>query len=92
MAEPVYLLKTAKGADKSVKERLHLKAVPSYVRLATVAPLSNYGFPPGAEGALLRFDSEGAVIGVADGEGPRLFVPMQNIAYLADAAGLAGEK
>ena len=92
MPEPVYVLKVAKGMEKGLKDTLRMKTAPSHVRLATVAPLSNFGFPAGAEGTLLWSDGHGYLIGVEDGDTPRLYVPMQNVAYIADAAGLAAGK
>ncbi|MEW6282238.1 MAG: hypothetical protein AB1758_26770, partial [Candidatus Eremiobacterota bacterium] len=61
-----------------------------WVRLATLAPLSNYGYGESTVGALLAVDADGVVIGSEhDPTVPRLFVPWQNVAYLADGTLLA---
>ena len=73
-------------ARAPIPNRLN-EVLPAWVRVSTLAPLSNHGYPPDAEGALLRVLPEGLVIGV---EGvptiPRLFVPWQNVAYIAAGA------
>ena len=92
MAEE-YLLRTAKAVEKDLAKWLSLSAAPSHVRLATLAPLSNYGYPADAEGALLTIGDLGLVIG-ADGreDVPRDFVPWQNISYISDGSSLAKEQ
>lgn len=89
MAEE-YLLRLAKSAEKDVTKWLALTAAPSHVRLSTLAPLSNYGYPPDTEGSLLRINDSGLVIG-ADGreDVPRDFVPWQNVSYISDGSSLA---
>jgi hypothetical protein len=89
MAEE-YLLRLAKSAEKDASKWLSLSSAPSHIRLATLAPLSNYGYPPDAEGALLRINDNGIVIG-ADGreDVPRDFVPWQNVSYISDGTSLA---
>jgi len=88
--ELVYLLKVAANAEQEVARRLDLSQSPTHVRVSTLAQLSNYGYPAGAEGGLLRIDNEGIVVGI-DGqpEVPRAFVPWSNIAYIADGADLS---
>lgn len=92
MAEE-YLLKVAKSAEKDAGKYLMLGAPPTYVRVASLAPLSNYGYPAGTEGGLLRINDQGIVIG-ADGreDVPRDFVPWQNISYISDGTALAKER
>ncbi len=94
MQELVYLLKVKRATEveQAVARRLMAQKAPSHVRLATLAPLSNYGFPSGAEGGLLGISNEGLVVG-ADGDGgaPTLFVPWQNVSYLGDGTLLAKE-
>lgn len=92
MAEE-YLLKVAKSAAKDTKKLLDLSEVPAHVRISTLAPLSNWGYPPGTEGAVLRVDDRGLVIG-ADGreDVPRDFVPWQNVSYVSDGTALAKEQ
>lgn len=89
MEELIYLLKVAHSSGDGVKERLLLDATPSHVRVSTLAPLSNFGYTPDAEGALLGINQHGLIVGV---EGrpqiPRAFIPWQNVAYIADGAGL----
>lgn len=92
MAEE-YLLKVAKGAEKDAAKLLLLTTPPTHVRLASLAPLSNYGYPPGAEGAVLKLGDNGVVIG-ADGreDVPRDFVPWSNVSYISDGTSLAKER
>jgi hypothetical protein len=92
MQELVYLLKVggAVNTHQRVATLLHRQKPPSHVRLATIAPLSNFGFPEGSEGALLATSDQGLVIGVeGNAEAPTLFVPWQNVAYVADGTSLA---
>jgi hypothetical protein len=80
--------------EKDVAKWLDAKAAPGYLRLATLAKLSNFGYPPGSEGAVLRINEHGLVIGV-DGRDdvPRDFVPWQNVSYISDGTLLAkGQK
>lgn len=58
--------------------------LPQRVRLSTLAPLSNRGYPPDAEAELLAVTEVGVVIGVANSKVPRTLVPWQNIAYVAE--------
>ncbi len=87
MAENVYLLKVSSGVSGDVKSRLDVKKDPTHVRVATLAPLSNYGYPPGAEGSLLKVSGDGLVFGVEGNDAvPRAFVPWQNVSYVADGS------
>ncbi|MEW5740659.1 MAG: hypothetical protein AB1938_17150 [Myxococcota bacterium] len=87
-----YLLKVNESAAKDVTEWLKLGAAPTHVRLATLAPLSNYGYPSGADAAILRLNQHGVVTGQAGGDAaPHDFVPWQNVAYLSDGTSLAKE-
>ena len=44
----------AKSAAQDVAQYLFLEKAPAWIRVSTVAPLSNYGYPEGSEGALLK--------------------------------------
>lgn len=87
MAENVYLLKLADDAKlvQTVLQRLCLKDAPYYLRVATLAPISNFGYPETAEGSVLAWSDVGLTFGVPDDPNiPRSFIPAQNIAYIAD--------
>jgi hypothetical protein len=87
-----YLLKVNETAARDVAEWLMLAKAPSHVRLATLAPLSNYGYPSGADAAVLKISVHGVVTGQAGGDqAPHDFVPWANVAYLSDGSGLAKE-
>lgn len=91
MEELIYLFKVAQDSklQKAVAQRLGIAAAPQYVRVATLAKLSNYRYPGDADAGILSIDSEGIVIGIEDRpEAPHAFVPWSNIAYLADGADL----
>lgn len=91
MQELMYLLRVPQeeGVAEVLQELLVCAAPPQYVRLSTLAPLSNYGFPPGSEGALLAVSDTGLVVGVLPpNQAPHTLVPWQNIAYLAESGGL----
>jgi hypothetical protein len=93
--ELLYLLRVGgeKDVQKGVAERLNLKKAPSHVRLSTLAPLSNWGFKAGAEGAVLAIGKDGLTLGTeGNGDSPSMFVPWQNVAYMADGAALATKK
>ena len=93
MQELVYLLKVGDGAKLEVARRFGLGGAPSHVRVSTLAPLSAYGYPAGAEGTLLAISADGLTVGVEGNTGvPRAFVPWQNIAYLADGAALGAKQ
>ena len=94
MQEIVYLLKIPEDEDlqNQLGELLGAAYIPEYVRLSTLAPLSNYGYPVGAEGSLIGVSDRGVVIGVADDPAvPRSLVPWSNISYLAESAGLENQ-
>ena len=86
-----YLLKVTEAVAGDVTKYLKLKAPATHVRVSTLAPLSNYGYPSGADAALLHISELGIVTGQAGGEdkAPHDFVPWQNIAYMSDGSGLA---
>lgn len=87
MQELMYLLKVGEteGLGKLLMDKLMMTEPPLWVRLATLAPLSNFGYPPGSEGAIIWMNNAGVVVGVdEDPVVPRQFVPWQNVAYLAD--------
>lgn len=95
MQELLYLLKVdpKNGVSKAIAARLHVEKCPAWVRLATIAPISNYGYKPDSEGEILHLDEFGLVVGVAgDDQVPRQFVPWQNVAYLGDGAMLAASR
>jgi hypothetical protein len=88
-----YVLRVGKEAEAAVASWLCLSSAPEWVRLSTIAPLSNWGYPPGAEGAVLRVADAGLVMGVDGREDvPRDFVPWTNIAYLTDGTQLVREQ
>lgn len=85
-----YLLKVAKSVEKDAAKWLAVSKAPTHLRLATMAPLSNYGYPAGTEGAVLKLGEHGLVIGAEDREDvPRDFVPWQNVSYISDGTTLA---
>jgi hypothetical protein len=87
-----YLLKVGEGAKADIQRYLDLKAPTTHVRVATLAPLSNWGFPANSEGAVIKVLDRGLVTGQAGGdEAPHDFVPWANIAYLSDGSKLAKE-
>ena len=90
MQELVYLLKVPTDLQSTVQERLRTTEAPEYVRVATIAPLSNYGFNEDTKGTLLALDGQGLVFGDPDRtDVPRAFVPWSNLAYVADGTQLA---
>ena len=87
MQEFVYLLKVADVEQvlDQVARFLGLTEVPQYVRVATLAPLSTFGYHEGSEGAVLAWTEGGLCMGVPDDLSvPRAFIPWQNISYVAD--------
>lgn len=87
-----YLLKVAKAAEKDMARWLDLAQAPTYVRVATLSPLSTYGYPVGSEGAILRINEHGLVTGVEDNASvPHDFVPWQNISYISDGTSRVAE-
>lgn len=58
--------------------------LPERIRLSTMAPLSNRGYPADAQAEVLSVRDVGLVIGVPNSQVPRMLVPWQNIAYLAE--------
>ena len=87
-----YLLKVSKNAEAEVARWLGLPKAPTHVRLNVLAPLSNWGYPPNSDSALLNINAHGVVTGQAGGDdAPHDFVPWQNVAYLSDGTKLATE-
>jgi hypothetical protein len=83
----IYALRVGSDPDVTlaVAEHLGHETSPQSVRLATIIPISNQGWPAEAVGTLLRLDDRGALIGAEEPEGvPRLLVPWDCVAYLAD--------
>lgn len=86
MNELVYLLKVAESdvLFEKLAQHLLLDEIPHYVRVATIAPLTNYGYGTGSEGSLLAWLDQGLVYGDIDNpDVPTTFVPWQNIAYIS---------
>lgn len=91
MHEIVYVLKVPEDEEfqTQIGELIGASFLPDYVRLSTIAPLSNYGYTPGVEGAILAINDRGVIIGaVDDSEVPRALVPWTNIAYIAESGNL----
>ncbi|MFT3837239.1 MAG: hypothetical protein QM723_09620 [Myxococcaceae bacterium] len=88
-----YLLRVSKSAKADILKYLALNSAPTYVRVSTLAPLSNWGYPAGAEAQILRVLDHGIIMGQAgdQDEAPHDFVPWQNIAYISDGTGFAKE-
>ena len=87
-----YLLRVAKAAEKDIAKWLDQSQAPTHVRVATLSPLSTYGYPPGSEGYVLRINEHGLVTGVEGNAGvPHDFVPWQNISYISDGSSRAKE-
>jgi hypothetical protein len=83
--EFLYLLKVAKDIEKDLAKRLLLSKPPTHVRVATLAPLSNYGFVGAVEGGILGVSGEGIVVGVDGREDiPRLSCHGRTVSYIAD--------
>lgn len=90
MQELIYLLTVPETLRPELAQRLFLSVAPSHVRVATIAPLSNYGYSSTSQGTLLGLDTTGLVFGDAqDEQVPRAFVPWSNVAYLADGTQLS---
>lgn len=87
-----YLLKVSKAVEQDVTRWLGMQTPPTHVRLSTIAPLSNWGYPAGSQSALLKLSDHGIVTGM-DGEdkAPHDFIPWQNVAYLSDGTALFKE-
>ena len=93
MAENIYLLKISKPCRETVAQHLALDKAPSQVRLVTAEPLSNYGYPAGAEPSLLAILADGVAVGSENKpDAPHLFVPWHNVLYLADGSMLSEKK
>ena len=83
----VYALRIANNETlkKSVADHLGHTKCPQSVRIAINVPISNQGWPSKAIGCVLRLDEKGALVGAEEPESvPRLLIPWNNIAYLAD--------
>lgn len=83
----IYALRVSSDPEvaQAVADYLGHAQSPQSVRLATLIPISNQGWPSDAIGGLLRLDARGALVGAEEPVGvPRLLVPWDNIAYLAD--------
>jgi len=90
VAENLYLLECKKGVGGEFSKRLQMDGEPTFIRLATAQPLSNYGFPAGADGWALGVSSDGVIVGSdVVAEVPHMLVPWQNIVYVADGTALA---
>ena len=83
----IYALRVGshQAVRQSVAEYLGHAQPPQSVRVATVVPISNQGWPSEAIGTLLRLDERGVLVGAEQPEGvPQLLIPWDNVAYLAD--------
>lgn len=83
----IYALRVASAPEtkQAVADYLGHAQAPQSVRVATLIPISNQGWPSDAIGSLLRLDQRGALVGAEEPAGvPQLLIPWQNIAYLAD--------
>jgi hypothetical protein len=88
-----YLLRVAKAVEKDLAKWLDVSRPPTYIRVATLSPLSTYGYPPGSEGYVLRINEHGLVTGVEGNDAvPHDFVPWQNISYISDGTSRAEEQ
>ncbi len=88
-----YLLRVAKTATQDVAQYLFLEKAPAWLRIATVAPLSNYGYPEGVEGALLKVTDRGLVTGVEGNfDAPHDFIPWANVSYISDGTKLYADQ
>jgi hypothetical protein len=93
MQQQEYIVRIAKEAEKDVAKWLHVPEAPQYVRVSTIAPLSNWGYPPGTEGFVLRISDQGLVMGCEGrNDVPHDFVPWQNIAYISDGTELVKQQ
>ena len=91
MQELLYLLRVPQDEilQEVLQDLLACAVPPAYVRLSTMAPLSNWGYTPDSVGAILAVSDSGVVVGVEGNNSvPRTFVPWQNISYLAESGGL----
>ncbi len=87
-----YLLKVGKAAASESAKLLELPNAPTHVRLALMAPVSNWGYPPNTVGHLLKISTQGLVMGLEDNhDAPHDFIPWQNVAYVSDGTRLATE-
>lgn len=87
LTELVYLFRVAEDEEllQALCERLLLEVAPEWLSVSTLAPLTNFGYSEGVVGALLALHEAGLTYGCEkDPSVPRVFVPWQNIAYLAD--------
>lgn len=90
MQELVYLLKVPPDQAGLVQEWLLMERAPEFVRVATIAPLSNYGYDETSKASLLGLNERGLVFGdPGRSDIPRAFVPWSNLAYVADGTRLA---
>ncbi len=91
MNELIYLMRVAESEAlfERLAEVLLVEEIPHFIRLATIAPLSNFGYKPDTEGTILALNEFGIVFGdPADTSVPKAFVPWQNVAYLAEGDSL----
>jgi len=89
VAENLYLLECGKGVGSDVAKRLQMEGEPTHIRLATIEPVSNYGFPAGADGWALGVSADGVIVGSQEyAEVPHMLVPWQNVIYVADGTSL----
>ena len=87
MQEMVYLLRVPQQPAllALIVRALSLAENPQWLRVATLAPLSNFGYLENHEGHIISWTAEGIGMGVPDDLSvPRSFIPWQNIAYVAE--------
>jgi hypothetical protein len=90
VAENLYLLECAKGVGADLAKKLKMDGNPTHVRISCIHPLSNYGFPAGADGWMLGATTDGVVVGSQDHpEVPHMLVPWNNVVYVADGSALS---
>lgn len=89
LPELVYLFAVEEQARQELRALLYMTEAPSHVRVATLAPLSNFGFRPDVTAQVLSVSDRGFVFGAGEHDDiPRAFVPWTNVAYVADGSAL----
>lgn len=86
LTELVYLFRVAEDEELigGLCDRLLLDEAPEWLCVSTLAPLTNFGYAEGVVGAVLALQEGGLTYGCEkDPLVPRVFVPWQNIAYIA---------
>ena len=92
LTELIYLFRVADDEELlgAVCERLMLEEAPEWLSVSTLAPLTNFGYSEGVVGAVLALHDSGLTYGCEkDPSVPRVFVPWQNVAYVASGDAMA---